>query len=128
MVDLKAFVGAMFGDQTTNWVILLLLLLPALDWILGILRAIQSKTFQLDLIDVFLRTTVAGRVIPLLLLILFGRFVAVGAPTDLVVPGLDLNVLTTAGYIAAVPFILATINSIYGSVNLKATDEPPLRL
>ena len=126
MADLKVFVQAMFSDSLTNWVIVLLLVLPAVQWILGICRAIANKTFDPGLVDVFIRTTVAGRVIPLLILLILGRFVAVGAPNDLQIPGLDISILTGAGVAAAAPFVLSTLNAIFNAVDPHTPDQLPI--
>lgn len=125
MLDLNAFVQAMLSDQLTNWAITLVILLPAVQWTLGICRAVADSKFQLDLIDVFLRKVVAGRVIPLIILLLLGRFIAVGAPGALNIPGLDLSVLTGAGLAFSAPFLLAVINSIVQSVNPSTPAATP---
>lgn len=122
---MRDFVGAMFADSLTNWTIYLVLLLPAFDWIVGVLRAIADRTFDIACVDVFLRKTVAGRVVPILLLVLLGRAITVGAPGDLAIPGVDLSLVTAAGVAAAVPFLLATLASIYRSLDLNMPDAAP---
>lgn len=125
MEPIKEFVAAVFSDQRANIVMGLLVALPIVDWITGSLRAIASKTFSWDAFDVFVRTQMAGRALPLLILIVIGRTITVAIPTDLEIPGLDLSLLTGAGILAAIPFLVVVIKSIIDNVNPNAADELP---
>ena len=114
-----------FSDQTTNFVLFLLVLLPAVQWITGVARAVANNTFTLQLVDVFVRTDIAGRVVPLGILIITGRIIAVGAPDALEIPGLDLSVLTTGGIAAAVVYLVVVVKNIIDNVNPSQPDAKP---
>lgn len=119
------FVAALFSDQMTVSVIVLLFALSLTDWILGTLRAIASHTFDISLWDTFIRRDLAGRVLPLTIVILLGRALAVALPGAFTIPGLDISFLTGAGFLAAVPYIAAKVKSIQESVNPTEPDRPP---
>jgi hypothetical protein len=120
-----AFVQALFADNATNYAIALLIALPLVDFLTGVLRAFANGTFELHRIDVFVRTQIAGRALPLIVLLILGRAITVSAPDALVIPGLDLSILTTGGLIAAVPFLVATAKSILDNVNPSTSDRLP---
>lgn len=119
------FVAALFADQVTNIVIALLVVLPMVDWITGSLRAIADGTFDLSKFDVFVRTQIAGRTLPLTILLLLGRAITVAIPQEIAIPGLDLGLLTAAGVVAAVPFLAVCVQSILGNVNASVTNPVP---
>jgi len=117
-------VAQVFGDSTTNAVLLLLVFLPIVQWVTGVLRAFSNGTFQFELIDAFIRSDIAGRVLPLLILIITGRVITVAAPGALNIPGLDLSLLTGGGVAAAVVYLLVVVKRIVDNVNPTATDTP----
>src|SRR5687767_13536805 len=45
-----------------------------LDFILGVFAAIRDKTFQLDAVAAWLRKHIAGRVMPIVVMLIFGYF------------------------------------------------------
>lgn len=112
MTPIVEFVRSVFADQTTNIVIALLVALPLLDWVTGVLRAFADHSFELAALDVFIRTQIAGRVLPLIILLVLGRIVTIGTGSALNIPGLDLSLLTGGGIAAAVPFLLVTLQSL----------------
>lgn len=124
-MDIAQFIAGMFQDPVTNYAIALILVLPLIDFVTGTLRAVANKSFKLELVDVFVRTKMAGRAIPLVILVLLGRAVAVTAPDVLVIPGLDLSLIVGAGILSAVPFIATTIQSIIDNVNPGSPDRLP---
>ena len=115
-----------FADANTNFVLLLLIVLPLVQYVLGVLRAVANSTFDLSLLDVFIRTDIAGRVLPLTILIVLGRVIDVGAPKELNIPGLDLGLLTGAGIGMAVVYLVVVVQSIVANVNPKAIDTLPV--
>lgn len=125
MSAITDFIAAVFSQPITNYVIALLILLPLVDFVTGTLRAFANNTFELHRIDVFVRTDLAGRAIPLILLLVLGRAIAVSAPGELVIPGLDLSLLTGGGILAAAPFLIATVKSIVDNVNPSVADRLP---
>lgn len=86
----------------------------------GVARAVASGQFKFDLVDTWVRKTVAGRVIPILLVLIAGA-----ATPDLSVIGLDINILTTAGMTAAAAFAVSAVASIVGNLNPQTPDTPP---
>lgn len=118
-------VQEVFGDPNVNFILLLVLLLPAIQWVTGVLRAISNSTFSLELVDTFIRSDVAGRVIPLAILIVTGRVIDVAAPKSLSVPGLDLSLLTGGGIAATVVYLVVVAKRIYDNVNPAAPDHAP---
>ena len=124
-MDAGEFLRAVFADPATNLVIAMLIAVPLLDWVTGSLRAIAGGTFRWSAFDVFVRTQLAGRTIPLTILLLLGRVVSIAVPEGLLIPGLDLALITGAGILAAVPYLLRTFASIAANVNPEAPDRLP---
>lgn len=118
-------IAAVFGDPNVNFVLLLLILLPAVQWLTGTLRAFSNGTLQVDLIDAFIRSDIAGRVLPLAILIVTGRVIDVAAPTSLNIPGLDLSLLTGGGVVSAVVYLVIVAKRIYDNVNPRVADTLP---
>jgi uncharacterized membrane protein len=85
-----------------------MLALAFVDFILGALAAFRDKTFQLDAVASFLRSQIAGRVLPATVLILGGIAV-------------HQDLLTTAGYGLAVIYSAETLGSILASWGPKNT-------
>jgi hypothetical protein len=125
MEGISEFIKAVFSDQRANVVLALIVALPIIDWVTGSLRAIANRTFTWAAFDVFVRTQLAGRAVPLTILIIVGRVISVAAPAELQIPGLDLSLLTGAGIVAAVPFLAVLIGSIISNVNPNASDSVP---
>lgn len=119
-------IAEVFSDANTNYVLLLLLVLPLVQFALGVLRAFSNGTFEVKYLDVFIRTDIAGRVIPLLILIVLGRVLDVAAPETLNIPGLDLSLLTGSGIALAVVYLVVVIKSIVDSVNPSHPDTLPV--
>ena len=115
-----------FADANTNFVIVLLLVLPLVQWVTGILRAFSNHTFDPEYLDVFIRTDVAGRIMPTLILILLGRAIDAFAPKDFQVPGLDLGILTGAGIGLAVVYLVVVVKRIIDNVNPSQSDPLPV--
>ena len=125
MEAIQQFVAAIFSDQRANIVMALIVFLPLVDWVTGSLRAVANGTFTLSAFDVFVRTQMAGRAVPIVILIITGRVITVAVPADLEIPGLDLGVLTAGGILAAVPFLVVAIKSVIDNVNPSAADSIP---
>ena len=112
-------IGQVFADANTNFVLLLLILLPTVQFVTGVLRAISNGTFKLELLDTFVRSDLAGRVLPLLLLIITGRIVEIAAPAELSIPGLEIGVFTGAGIGFAVVYLVVVVKRIIDNVNTR---------
>jgi hypothetical protein len=90
------------------------------ELVTGISRAFASKQFDWELVDVSVRTQLAGRVIPIVVVLIAGA-----AAPDLSVLGVSINVLTTAGLAASATYAAAAIASIVGNLNPQTADVPP---
>lgn len=118
-------IGQVFGDSTINFVLFLLVLLPGVQWLTGVLRAFSNGTLQWELVDTFIRSDMAGRVLPLSILIVTGRVIDVTAPASLEIPGLDLSLFTGAGIAAAAVYLMVVVKRILDNVNPSVRDTPP---
>lgn len=112
-----------FFDSDTGRYAALVLVLPLTDWVLGSLAAFRDGTFQLDSFAAFIRKHVAGRVIPIWLLMFLGYFTS-----SLVVPGVEWPVFSTFGTVLAVAYIVETIGSILRSWGPTAAPGQPQTL
>ena len=119
-------IGKVFEDPQVNFVLLLLVLLPIVQFVTGVLRAFANGTFDLEYLDVFVRTDLAGRVLPLLLLIVTGRIVEIAAPAELTIPGLDIGIFTGAGVGFAVVYLVVVVKRILDNVNPSQPDTLPV--
>lgn len=118
-------IGDIFANDLTNFVLLLLILLPVVQFVTGVLRAVANGTFNFELLDTFIRSDLAGRVLPLLILILTGRIVELAAPAELEIPGLDIGVFTGAGVGFAVVYLAVVVKRVLDNVNPSVTDTVP---
>jgi len=94
-------------------------ILAIVELVTGIAKAFASKQFDVTLVDAWVRKTVAGRVIPILILLIAGE-----AVPDMSVLGLDINILSTTGLAAAATFAVAALGSITDNIR-GSTDTPP---
>src|SRR5512142_19397 len=76
-----------------------IVVLAFIDFLSGTVRALADKTFVLSLIDVWVRTKLIGRVVPIVILFLGSQVVG-----DLSVLGLQTNILFDTATAAAVTF------------------------
>jgi hypothetical protein len=95
-----------FKDDRLAWVLLLLVL----DLLLGVGVALYGKSFRLSYLADFARNDLLGKVFPWFVLYLGYKF----APnTDIVIPGLDLEVAMNAAWAV---LLAALVGSILGSL------------
>lgn len=109
-----------WADPTTASAIVVVVALAILDLVIGTLRAFASDQFDPGLIDVWVRKTLAGRVLPIVFVLLFGA--AIG---DIGVGDFHFNILVAAGLAAAALFAISTAQSIIDSLNPKVADKAP---
>lgn len=100
-------IHAFFADPAGEAIYGMLALAFA-DFALGVLAAIRDDTFQLDTIASFLRKHVAGRVLPIAVLLFVGY-------------AAHLDALTAAGIAAAAAYVAETIASLVSSVSSIAS-------
>jgi hypothetical protein len=101
-VTLDAFFSSQAG-QLALWVVLL----PVVDFVLSVSAAIRDGTFTLDSVAAFLRKHVAGRIVPIWILLFVGHFA-----DQWLVPVVDVPALTAVGVAAAGLYVAETIGSI----------------
>jgi hypothetical protein len=94
------------AGQLALWVVVA----PVLDFVLSIAAAVRDGTFQLDAIAAFLRKHVAGRIVPIWLLLFVGYLT-----DEWLVPVVDVPALTAVGIAAAGIYVAETIGSIFRS-------------
>ena len=104
-VTLDAFFSSQAG-QLALWVVLL----PVVDLVLSLAAAVRDGTFQLDAIAAFLRKHVAGRIVPIWILLFVGHFA-----DQWLVPVVDVPALTAVGVAAAGLYVAETAGSIFRS-------------
>ena len=117
---MEAILDQLRGDPITNSAIIAVVSLAVLDFITGTVKSIAGGTFDISLIDVWVRKTLLGRVLTIVLVLGFGRFVG-----TITVGGTDLAVLTGAGLAAAATYAAAAVASIIGNLNQPADAPTP---
>jgi hypothetical protein len=121
-MNFTAALEAFFASDTGRYAALVLIL-PVIDWTLGTLAAIRDGTFQLDSLLAFVRKQIAGRVLPIWILMFLGYIT-----NDLVIPGVEWPVFSTFGTVLAIGYIVETIGSIMRSWGPKAAPGEPQTL
>lgn len=115
---------AQLGADQVQWTIIITILaLGVLDFIFGVLRAIADKTgpaFDIALLDVWVRTQLAGRIVPIILVLIFAAL----APS-VQIAGFSFDPLAIAGNTAAGAYALTTSKSIIDALNPKVRDKIP---
>jgi hypothetical protein len=107
-------------EGITGGVMYGVIVLALLEVITGAARAFSAGTFAWSYLDVWVKKTLMGRVVPILLLLLSGA-----AAPDLSLLGLEVNILTTAGIAAAATFAASVVASILVNVNPSEPVSPP---
>ena len=116
---MEAILDQLRGDPLTNSAIIAVVSLAVLDFITGTIKSIAGGTFDISLVDVWVRKTLLGRVLTIDLVLGFGRFIGTVTVGDT-----SLQVLTGAGLVAAATFAAAAVASIVD--NLQEPADAPL--
>lgn len=119
-MEFGAMLARLWADPLTNNAIVLVVAVAILDLLTGISRAVANGTFQLGLVDVWVRTQIAGRVIPIVLVLVFGTVIG-----NIQLGAFSVNILTTAALTAAGVFVAATAASIVANLQPSTPDRPP---
>ncbi len=96
-----------FGADTKVHILLLVI---AVDFVLGVVAAVKLKTFKLSYISNFMKDDILAKVIPYFILY-FAAIVA--GQQDVVIPSLDLGIIAGAAYGLV---MAAMVGSILGSL------------
>lgn len=118
---MDALLAQLGADTPAITAIVGVTLLGLLDWVLGVVRAIANKTFDLAYLDTWVRKQLLGRILPIVLVLAFSQVIG-----DITVGDMSLNLLFIAGMTAAGAYALTTAKSIADSLNANAPDEPPV--
>jgi hypothetical protein len=103
---MQAFVSSFFNDARTQ----IVLLLVALDLVLGVVASLKLGNFRLSFVADFARNDILGKVVPFAALYAGYKY-ASGA--DIVIPGLDMQVITDAAWAVV---LAALVGSLLGSL------------
>jgi hypothetical protein len=117
---MEAILDQLRGDPLTNSAIIAVVSLAVLDFITGTTKSIAGGTFDVSLVDVWVRKTLLGRVLTIVLVLGFGRFIGTVTVGDT-----SLQVLTGAGLVAAATFAAAAVASIVGNLQQPADAPKP---
>lgn len=120
-MEFGQLLGRLWSDPLTSNAIILVVVVALLDLLTGISRAVASSQFDVKLVDVWVRVTIAGRVIPIVLVLLFGTVIG-----NIQLGTFSINVLTTAALAAAATFVAAEAASIIGNLSASSPDKPPV--
>ena len=115
---METILAQLQGDPLTNSAIIAVVSLAILDFVTGTIKSIAGHTFDISLVDVWVRKTLLGRVLTIVLVLGFGRFIG-----TFTVGETQLAVLTAAGLAAAATYAAAAVASIVGNLNDPA-DKP----
>lgn len=108
-MNITEAVAQFFASQTGQYAVWVLLL-PLIDFVLGIAAAFRDNTFRLDAIAAWVRKHLAGRIIPIWALLFLGYFTP-----NVTLPVIGWEALTTVGAFAAAAYVAETIGSILAS-------------
>lgn len=120
-MEFGALLARIWADPLTNNAIIVVVAVALLDLLTGIARAVANSTFQFDLVDVWVRATVAGRVIPIVLVLVFGAVIG-----NISLGSFSFNILTAAALAAAVVYVAATAQSIIDNLSASKPDSLPV--
>ena len=110
-----------WADPLTSNAIIIVVAVSLLELLTGISRAVANHSFDFGLVDVWVRTQVAGRVIPIILVLIFGTVLG-----NITLGSFSFNILTAAALTAAVLYVTTAAQSIIDSLNPKTPDTTPV--
>lgn len=103
-------IGLWFHTFIRDEKVLVILLLVAIDFVLGVLAAVKTKTFKLSYVAAFAHDDLLAKVVPYF--VVYAAALTAGQ-TDIVIPGLDLGIV--AGTLFGI-VVAAMVGSIYKSL------------
>lgn len=120
-MSFQEIIDSVFSDPTTNAALTGIVVLGLLEWGTGTLRAIADKTFQLSLLDTWVRTQLAGRILPVALVLIVGE-----AAPSISFGDFSFSIVTAAGLAAAAGYAAGAAKSIIDNLNKGAADPLPI--
>ena len=116
-------IGTLFGDVGANVLgnttLQAIVLVTLADFVLGTLKAIGNKTFQIQWLDAWV-----GDHLVKVVTIVFGLIFGIVAP-PITIGDFSLNVVGAAAETAALAYLIKTGASVVGNFNFGGGDEPP---
>src|SRR5574337_1430442 len=113
---MQAYFSAFFNDTRTQ----IVLLLVALDLLLGIAASLKVGNFRLSFVADFARNDILGKVLPFA--VLYGGYLyAKGAA--IIIPGVDMQVVTDAAWAVV---LAALVGSLLGSLKDLGLSTPEI--
>lgn len=119
-MEFGALLTRIWTDQVTGTAITLIVAVAILDLLTGASRAFANGTFDFALVDVWVRKTIAGRVLPIVLVLVFGA--AIG---NITLGTFSFNILTVAALAAAAVYLASTAASIIANLTPSTPDRLP---
>lgn len=115
---MASFFHAFFNDERVQVV----LLLVAIDLLLGVIVALKKGDFRLSFVADFARNDILGKVAPFA--VLYAGYKYAGS-ADIVIPGFDLEVAMNAAWVVV---LAALVGSLLGSVKDLGLQQLPAPL
>ena len=110
MIGIRTVFEAFFASEA-GLAVYGLFIVALVDFALGTMAAFRDKTFTLEAVGAWLRKHIAGRVMPLTIMLLFGYFG-------------DQPLLYAGAAVGATTYVSETIGSILASWGPKRNGEP----
>lgn len=111
-MNFTTIVTELFGDPLSGNAVVAVVLLSILQFAAGSIRAIANGSFMLTALSAWIRTDVAGRVLPILLI-----FITARAMPDLSMYGVPVESgLVAFGLLQAGSYIISAVASIKDNV------------
>ncbi len=118
-MDIGTLFAAIGSNVLGNATIQALVLITLADFVLGTLKAISNKTFNVSWLDAWV-----GDHLVKVVTILFGLVFGIVAP-PITIGDFSLNVVGVAAETAAAAYLIKTAASVAGNFNFGGSDEPP---
>lgn len=117
---MSEYLHAFFEDTRVQVAFLILIL----DFVLGVVAALVDKTqgFRLSFIADTLRNDVLGKMVPFF--VIYGGYLY-AANADLVIPGLDMEVLMNASWAVVLAAFVGSILKSLSDLGLFGEKSPP---
>ncbi len=114
--------GQFFSAFWNDGKVSVLVILIFVDFVLGVIAALKSRTFRLSYVADFLRKDVVFKIGGYLVLYAASYF---AGQADIVIDGLDMGVVAGAAYVVIVAAMVGSILNSLAELGLKPGDQPP---
>jgi hypothetical protein len=114
-------VGQFFQAFWNDGKVDVLVILIFVDFVLGVLAALKTKTFRLSYVADFLRKDVVFKIGGYLVLYAASYF---AGQADIVIDGLDMGVVAGAAYVVIVAAMVGSILNSLAELGLRPGNDP----